>query len=135
MVEKQGSGGLKIRLERRNGVSSEHHNLIPNPNQQQECTKGHKNQGKYVPALLQMSTEKRHHLIKNKKGIKNIRNKLKRYKNEFKNSHVNKDDYHTIILFSNARTNGWHINKSKISISRMILRRWILQLHLKIVGP
>ena len=134
-MEKHGSGGLKIRLERRNGVSSEHHTLTPNPYQQQECTKGHKNQLKDVPALLQMSTEKRHHQIKNKKGVKKIQNKLKRYKNEFKNNHVNKDDYDTIILFSNARTNGWHISKSKISISRMILRRWILQLTLKSVGP
>ena len=89
-----------------------------------------------MPALLQMSTEKRHHQIKNKKGIKKIQNELKRYKNEFKNNHVNKDDYYTsIILFGNAGTNGWHISKSKVSISRMILRRWVLQLTLRIVGP
>ena len=88
-----------------------------------------------MPALLQMSTEKRHYQIKNKKGNKKIQKELKRYKNEFKNNHVNKDDYHTIIMFSNARTNGWHISKSKISISRMILRRWVLQLTLKSVGP
>ena len=87
-----------------------------------------------MPALLQMSTEKRHHQIKNKKGIKKIQNKLKRYKNEVKNNHVNKDDYHTIILFSNARTNGWHISKSKVSISRIILSCWVLQLTLKVVG-